>query len=139
MSLQTKKRLAATLLALCVVWPGIHHALARTYDFDPWKFFGWSMYAVPNPSVDVTVGRIDQGRLEVVVLEGALATNAAQFASRRAVLGRWLAPDELARQVLAEHPRVDRLVVRVRHWIVDRETARFRPVHDDYGYSRNPP
>ncbi len=134
-----KKRLAVALLACCVIWPGIHHALARIYDFDPWKFFGWSMYAVPNPTVDVTVGRIDEGRLQVVVLDGALADTAGRFAARRAVLGKWLPPDDLAREILAAHPGVDRMVVRVRRWVVDRETALIRPVHQDYGYSRNPP
>jgi hypothetical protein len=46
-----KKRAVFLLMVVLSVWPLAHHWMATTWDMDPWRFFGFSMYAVPKSRV----------------------------------------------------------------------------------------
>ena len=127
MSLDTKKRIAALTLAACVVWPPVHYALAALYDFDPWNFFGWAMYAVPDSRVDLRVAVIEEARARVVELSPGLREQARAYAERRSALGRLAPPDRLAEAVLAEWPEVDAVVIGIRKLVLDPGTGRVEP------------
>ena len=48
-----KRRVILTGLALLSVWPVAHHSLVTSFDMDPWRFLGFSMYAVPKSMIKV--------------------------------------------------------------------------------------
>jgi hypothetical protein len=45
----------AAVMALCLVWPPIHAALARYLGVGSWKLVGWGMYAMQKPRVHVVL------------------------------------------------------------------------------------
>ena len=49
-----RKKGAVFLLMLTLsVWPIAHHWMVTTWDMDPWRFFGFSMYSMPKSRVAV--------------------------------------------------------------------------------------
>ncbi|HEX8395546.1 MAG TPA: hypothetical protein VF665_24555 [Longimicrobium sp.] len=59
--------LVAVIMALCLVWPPVHAALARYLGVSSWKLVGWGMYAMQKPLVHVV---LPGG--ELVPLRGAI-------------------------------------------------------------------
>ena len=137
MSTRVKNRAVGLLLALCVVWPPIHHALAVHYEFDPWRFFGWSMYAVPAPYVEVTMAELIDGQLNVIERSSELRVMAKDYADRRATLGRLLPPDHLADAIFAERPHIDGVAILVRRWVLDPRSGMTE--YRDQQYNYRPP
>jgi hypothetical protein len=125
-----KRRALGVFLLLFALWPLGHFALARRYEIDPWKLFGWAMYCAPGPMKTVRVvglgpqrelRRFDMRRYtpeERALVDG--------FRERRRALGRLARPEALARGMLALHPELEGVVVAVFALELDRETARLR-------------
>lgn len=124
------------LLGAVALWPAVHHGVARSFETDPWKLFGWAMYAAPPGRVQVRVDRVDEGGRRPLPLLGELARARDAFARRRASLGRLARADALARRVLDASPELREIVVVVRRWGLDRRSALL--VHSDreYRYAR---
>ena len=144
MTTRIRGRIAVGLLLVLAVWPGLHHVLVRSVEIDPWAFFGWSMYAVPNHRTNVLVGRVelDSGS---EMQAGSVDSNAISprayramrvYAERRERWGRLLPPDALAAEIFAGQPDLPGVVVRVRRWVIDRDSALIAPRDVDYTYAR---
>ena len=132
-------RLATALLALVCLWPPVQHVLSRKLELDPWSFFGFAMYAVPNLRVTVRAGALDPGGGDpdwnaVPVSSYALLR---EFGERRARFGRLLPPDGLAGALLERHPELPGVVVRIRRWHISPETSRLEPVERDFSYAKS--
>ncbi len=136
MSLAAKRRVLVLVLLLCALWPAAHHLLALRYGFDPWRFFGWSMYAVPDPRIEVKVAELSGGQARLI---DPPPPAAAGYAFRRAVFGELLPPDDLAAELLRERPHAEGLVIRVRTFTLDRATARIRAEDRIHRYDRDGP
>ena len=134
-----RMRLATALLVLVLAWSPVQHRLARVYDLDPWSFFGWAMYSVPNLRVTVRAGSLDDpsSRAEPDWNAISLGSYSAlrEFAERRGRLGRLLPPDDLAAELFRAQPDLGGLVVRVIRWRIAHDTARIVPANVDYVYA----
>ena len=115
----------------------MHHTLVRSVDLDPWAFFGWSMYAVPNLRLNVRAARVEAGSEAVPdwnAISPALYGPMRAYALRRQRWGELLAPDALAERIFAEQPELPGLLIRVRRWVIDRDSARLQARDRDYRY-----
>lgn len=136
-------RLAVGILAFVLVWPPVHHVLARTLDLDPWSFFGWAMYSVPNLKTAVRAAGLESLPAVAPVAQpdwGSIDPRARvwlhEYAQRRERWGKLLPPDAVAERIFALQPELPALLVRVRRWEIDRETGRISPDDVDYVYDR---
>ena len=96
-STTAKRRIVLALLVVLALWPPVQHALVQRYGLNPWKFFGFAMYAQPRiiPIVDVYV--FDEGGRRRPLLRPDEQRAVETFQLRREVWGELEAPDELAR------------------------------------------
>lgn len=135
-SIVRKRRLAAALVLFLALWPAVHHGLARSYGINPWRFLGWSMYAVPNARVNLALRGYVEGReLQISVGEEARAAG-DRYARWRVNLGDFASARPLAEAALAEHPALDAVDVIVYTRVLDRESARFERVESRLHFSR---
>ena len=137
MSSRIRRRAAITALVAFFLWPPVHHVFVRSLDLDPWAFFGWSMYAVPNLRLNVRAARIEDGSPappDWNAVSPALYGPMRQYALRRQRWGELLPPDALAERIFAEQPELPGLLIRVRRWVIDRDSARIQPRDRDYRY-----
>ena len=132
-------RLATGLLIAVMIWPPVQHVLARTYDLDPWAFFGWAMYAAPNLRVNVLAARLETPSIDANPDWNAISVGSygelRSFAIRRAKFGSLLSPDDLARDLFREQPDLPGILIRVTRWEISHETSRLTPAHSDHVYS----
>lgn len=140
MNFETKKRWVCTLLVLLALWPPTHYALAQHYEFNPWKFFGWAMYAVPPP-LDVRLRIMSQrGEAETLiaqeVLSAAIRREIEDYNRLRKMLGRLLPPDKLAQHILETRPDDDGVVIRVVQPALSARTGRIEMRRQRYQYSQ---
>lgn len=142
MTLDTKRKLVAALLALVAAWVPGHALVVARLELDPWKWFGWAMYTVPKPVVRTyAVAMPGQRRLGVAELPpderaGVLAAY-GRFTERRIQFGSRSEPDEFATVLFDAYPDVDELVVQVQTLALNRETAVLERVSvDSYEYAR---
>ncbi len=131
-------RVATGLLVAVLLWPLAHHALARNLELDPWAFFGFAMYSVPNLKLNVRAAALAGPDAEpdwnaVPVSSYALLR---EYAEARARFGRLLPPDGLAAQLFEKHPELTELLIRVRRWRISPESSRLEPSDRDYRYRR---
>jgi hypothetical protein len=132
-------RVATALLVAVLVWPGVHHVLARTLSLDPWAFFGFAMYAVPNLRVSVRAARLDPALAGAAPDWNAIPPSSwsllRAFGERRSRYGVLLSPDALARELFAVQPELPGLLVRVRRFEIGRESSRIEAIDQDYLYA----
>jgi hypothetical protein len=62
-----RRKLALVVFALFIAWPIFHIVLVKNSRISSWRFFGWGMYATPNPDA--------QSRLRVVIIDKSLNQN----------------------------------------------------------------
>ena len=115
MTAHAKARLVGSLLLAIALWPIAHRQLVVHQDVNPWKLFGFAMYCTPH---DVVVDLVDRSgaapqRLDPAAFPAPLRESYQRFAARRAVLGRFVAPDALARDAFAALPELRGLTIAV--------------------------
>ena len=76
------------IVAFVLVWPVAHAGLVARYGIDPWEFFGWSMYALPAPRIQVRVEVERGGETYPLRAMGDLRRRVRAFASRRTAFGK---------------------------------------------------
>ncbi|MDJ0847690.1 MAG: hypothetical protein QNK04_04815 [Myxococcota bacterium] len=134
--LRRKRRLVSAFLVLFASWPGVHYALVRAYDVDPWKLFGWAMYCVPGPMKTVRVILVDPSggrrRLDIRRYTEDEQRVVDRFRERRRSLGRLASPEPLAAGMLELHPSAAGAIVAVLTFELDRRTAR---LYSRYSYT----
>ncbi len=124
MSTLLKQRIIVASLAVLVLWPGVHHVLARHVDFDPWELFGWSMYAVPLPRVQVGLEERVGGRDRYLTPRGEELERLKHYGRLRTTLGEWAPTEAYARYLLEVSPERDAVTITLRRWHLERGSAR---------------
>lgn len=125
MTTATKRRMAMGALVLLALWVPSHHVTTRLSGADPWKFFGWAMYTVPNSTVTVRANPLrGQERIPRLLSPDALAI-LETYAKRRAVWGKLISPEAMAGRILEHESDLDGLEVILRDWRVDTADARW--------------
>lgn len=125
MSARVRRRWLAGIAAVALVWPGLHAALTRTAGSDPWELFGFAMYTVPHPRVQVELKVTVDGRLRPLRAAGTLRKEIDDYARRKATLGRMVSDEDFARRLLARNPGWQALTVVLHRWRLDRDSARW--------------
>jgi hypothetical protein len=121
------------------VWPLFQYAASVYWETNPWKFFGWAMYTVPPPQVQMGMGEIHGGQIDWDrrrEVPRPLLEEGFRFLDRRTAYGRLHAPDELAGMALAAFPETEGVAIRVRSLVLNRESARLVPRDQVYVYPR---
>jgi hypothetical protein len=123
-----KRRLLQGLVVVLALWPAVQFTLTRTHDVNPWKLFGWAMYSVPGPRLELRViGLLADGRATLIPRQaygGDERREAARFFNYSAELGDLASSDALAQAVLAARPQLDAVVIGVLRYRIDPQTAR---------------
>jgi len=126
-----KQRAVALLVAALALWPLVHFALTRAYGIDPWKYFGWAMYATPPPSRSEVAVVVRSGSGDLTLsraqLSGKSRLELERFQDRRARWGSLATPRLLATRLFDEHLDVRSITVVV-------TTPRLSP-RDGYVYA----
>ena len=142
MRTRVRRRIAMAVLMASLLWPPFHHVLVRSLELDPWAFFGWSMYAVPNLRLNVRAARIEEvagAEPDWNAISPALYGAMREYALRRQRFGRLLPPDGLAEEIFARQPELPGLLIRVRRWVIDRASSRLEARDTDYRYRSGVP
>lgn len=104
----TKRHLLLVGIALLALWPSAQHLLAKRFELNPWKFFGWAMYCTAPPEPRVNIWSLDGTReLALPLLLGRVDGGfgaLTKFTDLRRLWGRLYGPDELAQRILAGSP-----------------------------------
>lgn len=133
-----KQRILSIALAAFALWPALHHIATVTFDMNPWKLFGWSMYCVPRRWVDVDITLRDEsgGRpLEYRQNEADLTALVDDYANRRWVYGHLQPPDRVAKRLFAKYPDASEFTIYVHQLSFDRASSFYRRQSFEYVYS----
>jgi hypothetical protein len=127
-------RIAASVVALTILWPFCHFVLAARYDVDPWKLAGMAMYCTVH---DLTLrfeyrsGDETLRPLQLASLGPELLASVERHSRRRATLGRFHPLDGLAREILEARPDIDELILKTDVKRLDPMTGRIQVVQHD--------
>jgi hypothetical protein len=127
MRLALKRRILLAILATLAVWPLVHMWFVKRYDLDPWRFFGFAMYAVPATYQWVHEIELRDGRevnLHPSKLEPEPMRLHVSLMRQRAVLGDLIEPHKLAEALFAARPELSGVKVLMHRLAVSRETSR---------------
>jgi len=131
-----KRTIVVSILLLLALWPPIHRLLVVGCDFNPWKWYGWSMYCTQFRD------RIRVDTFPPVALTGDPRGLRATLRLHRdcRALGAFFTPDRFASDVFQFYPQVQQIDVLTQRAYLDRETGRLqnRPVRE-FTYRRQPP
>jgi hypothetical protein len=143
LSTRLRIRLASALLVAVMVWPSVHFLLVRSYQLDPWAFFGFAMYSVPNLRVNVRAAGLETPDPNAAPDWNAIPISSYpllnDFAAARSRWGRLLPPDDLARKLFEKHSHLPALLIRVRRWHIAPESALLEPIDSDYFFYSGDP
>jgi hypothetical protein len=139
---EMKRRLVVGGLVALTVWPLAHRVLVAAFDLNPWKFYGWAMFCVPNPRTFAALYELT-GDNAVPLSRGRLRPEDEQavraYAAERQFLGllaRQANIEALAHKLLDEDPRLDRVGLLVTQLTLDSRTARLTTRQEMYVYRR---
>jgi hypothetical protein len=128
----------ATLITL-MIWPPVQHVVTRTAGVDPWSFFGFAMYAVPNLRVTVRAARLDSIEPGTEPDWNAISVGSyrtlREFGERRARFGSFASPDDAARKLFAAQPDLPGIVIRIQRWVIARDSTRLESHDIDLVYA----
>ncbi|MGH0037077.1 MAG: hypothetical protein ACQGVK_18785 [Myxococcota bacterium] len=125
MSPRTRRRGLAIAVAVAFVWPALHFGLSRWAGSDPWELFGFAMYTVPHPRVQLELEVTVDGRDRPLRAAGSLRERIAAHARRKATLGRLVSDEAFVRGLLASHPSWEAATLTLHRWRLDLGSARW--------------
>jgi hypothetical protein len=108
-----KKRIYITVAVLLMAWPLCQHFLVRTYGVNPWRFFGWAMYAMPAPTLRIDTWFTDVPQSPPFQTHPEYQQALKAFSERRAHWGGLEQPQELADILFKLEPKGHELHIRV--------------------------
>jgi len=120
-----KRRVLAGAVVLLGFWPAVHMTAVARYQIDAWEFMGWGMYSLPSPQVHVRIEQWIDDRPVLVRPSEATLEVLDDFSTRRTRFGTLTPVEPLARRVLELEPQMQGIVVVMRRWELDPETAHF--------------
>jgi hypothetical protein len=131
-STRAKRRLFLGVLVLLVIWPLVHHLLARRYHINHWRFAGFAMYSRPADAPRLSFsGRLGDGPLTPDALRAALGEDTRRiddYLTERRLWGDLARPDALARLLFRRMPELSEVTITV-------VTVRLAPGDDYLSYS----
>jgi hypothetical protein len=133
-----KERLVAGVVLALALWPAVHLFLVARFEIDPWELMGWGMYSVPGPQVHARMEQLVEGRPLLVRPSDASLARLDAFATARSHLGRLVSVDALGRDLLALEPEMEGVVVILRRWSLDRDSAHFDFREERFRFEREP-
>lgn len=133
-----RKRLASVLILFVVVWPLVHFALCKTFDINPWKFYGFAMYTVPMRQIELSYVGFTNGEPERInpYRNENVKDEANRFYRNVWILGKLYPPHLLADQLLDEFPQYEEILVVEGVYRINRETKLMDLYQRQYRYSR---
>ena len=140
MSYQSKVRLLAIGFLVVSVWPLAQVALVQTFGGNPWKLFGWGMYATPQPVTSVQLFKIREGELiwfDTAGFPAELQREIRDYEIARRDLGQLLSPARLAARMMDTLPHLEEIIIRVNTKRLDRASARIATESKTYRYVRD--
>ncbi len=140
MSLQTKRRIVVGVVLAHALWPLAHFALTTSFELNPWKFFGWAMYASVPVAVTLELDPIARGPGEQArehAWSPVVRKTGDVFTRERKLWGRLIAPDALASAALAERPGIAGVSIRVGRIALDPASAHMVETDRVYYYRRS--
>ncbi len=126
MSARAVRRILAGLVGVVLSWPAAHFAMTRTWEMDPWELYGFAMYTVPHPRIQLEIRVTVDGRERPLHLAGSLREEVAAHTRLRTTLGRWVSDRDFARALLERHETWEAVTLVLHHWRLDRESARWK-------------
>lgn len=129
-----KRRLYLAAVLFVALWPALQFGLATSFRLDRWNLFGWAMYAAPDRTIEIAVGRVEQGRTVPIALSPETTELARRFALERSTWGRLARPDALAKAIAEEVPVGEGLAVQVRWLRIDPLSGEIEAVDEMFGY-----
>ena len=121
-----KRLFLQTLLVAMALWPAAHYGLTQAYGVNPWKLFGFAMYTVPGPRMELQIigERGGRGQLLPRRSYGLREVDAAaRYFNYRAELGELASAAPLARIFLDGRPELEAVVIGVKQYRIDPSTA----------------
>ena len=121
-----QRRLLAGMVIGLAIWPVVHHGLVNRFDLNPWRFFGWSMYCLPDEEVSFRIQVDVHGHLEALGKKPSkeFYEELARFLRFRRVFRSSAWPDRLAQMVLSARPDVKAVVMTLGRFGLDQERDR---------------
>lgn len=98
----TRDRAMWIFLALIALWPIAQNVLVQTMHVSRWELGAFGMYTVPELDV-------------AIELAPALEHDTTELGDESRMIGLLASPEPLAREILAAHPELDRVVI-TRRW-----------------------
>lgn len=132
-----RKQCVAGIVVVLALWPAVHLFLAVRYEIDPWEFMGWGMYSLPSPQVHARMEALVDGRPLIVRPRDETLARLASFATARTRFGRFASVEALGRDLLALEPQMQGVVVILRRWTLDRESATFDFQEERFRFERD--
>jgi len=127
MTVESKRRLVLTVIAILGLWPLGHRALVEVTGLSPWEGFGWAMYCVPHRRIAVQADpQFRNGEAPTPApaeLQEMIRSSLSRYTERRRAMGFWVAPKEYARVLFSAYPELEQLELTVEQHGVDRKTA----------------
>jgi hypothetical protein len=106
-------QLSRLILLVLALWPPVHHVMVKSYDLNPWKLLGFSMYCLPHVA---STFYIDETRVPARPISDVSPTLRAameDYSSTRNCLGRLAHPRGIARKILQEKPAIEALLIQI--------------------------
>lgn len=119
MSGPLRRKVMLTIVAFVLGWPVAHAGLVARYGIDPWEFFGWSMYALPAPRIQIRVEVERDGETHALRAMGDLRRRVQAFARRRTAFGTLAPTVSLAQEIFAEDSTIDAVIIMTREITLD--------------------
>lgn len=132
-----RSRILAGVVLLIATWPAVHFVLTQTLGTNPWQLYGFAMYCTYRGRTRVLIVDATTGQRAITDLSDEERREFAGFQDRAHILGRRLAsPDRMARLLMSNRPKVQRLVVVVFDRRLDTENDRLEDLSSAYEYLR---
>ena len=130
----SKKCVYGILAAVLLIWPWVQYGMVQTYHTNPWRFFGWAMYAMPSPGIRLTASS-DTG--DKIYLQAAeLKPWADAFSAKRMHYGDLLTPHELADVILDKNKQIKAVSLNVSTIVLDASTGSIKERKQTFVFSR---
>lgn len=136
-----KQWIGLAIVAVVLVWPGVHAGLQRRYGIDPWKLCGFAMYSRPHPANSLQVLQVQDGEARPVrIVSPRLEALAGRIGRLRGALGDLQSLDPLGEAILEERPDLGQVRLVVRRIEFDCRSASFdRITTETLDYPPGPP
>lgn len=121
-----KARIVGVLITAIAVWPLVHHGLVRLYDVNPWKLFGFAMYAVPHQTTILKIeSNAGSGWTPFDSNNPQIQNTLRTYADRHSALGRLASPRKTAEFILHREPHLQAIRFSFEKRGISRTSARY--------------